>query len=361
MTEDRREGILRKVQALLAKAMSTPFEGEADVFRAKANELMDTYRIEQWEIAKREQGSSSVSSLKPVRKSIPITWWWDEKTDTSSALWMIFMECTRTCAVVVANMHLNPSTKSVMAYGLESDIAFLQMLFTDLHIQMSNKISPKFDPDKSLGENVYNAKEAGMKYGQIAKWCGHPEWITIKGYSKRGYPQYQYNGIMIREMKKYAAAAGLDIHKEISLDSYIEDFIQAYSNAVRGKLKMMRGDAGETGSMALAIRDITDLAREMMYEDFPDDRPHPEDCDCDYHHRCNNINCTRPGCHERQCQNPDCQRATCKERRKPIRFRKSDYRSINPTATARGARAGSEARIMGRQEGVTGKSPKPLN
>jgi hypothetical protein len=340
MSETNREGILRKVQALLAKAMSTPFEAEADSFRDKANELMDKYRLEQWELAQTQAGKKS--SLKPVRQDIDVTWWYSEHGSFRSALWRMFVECAEHCAVIIANRKVNSHDKTIPAYGLESDLGFLQMLFTDLYLQMADKIKPKFDPDKSLGENVYRAKEAGMKYGQIARWAGHPEWIRVKGYSKKGYEQYEYDGIMIREMRKYAKANNLTVHKVINLGAYVEDFCDAYAWAVQAKLHEMRtGEVRGGDSMALAIRDITDLSREAMWEDFPDLRPHPEDCNCDR-------------CHFYKCVDPNCTRSRCVEARKPVKksYAKSRYREPVYAAQSRGAQAGQSARIMGRSEAV---------
>jgi hypothetical protein len=317
--------------------MGTPFEEEADTARRMANDLMDKYRLEQWEIAQAEAGRVE-SIFKPVRKDIDISWYADEtQLSLRTALWSVYCACAKHCAVVVSGQWSYQS-KVMPVYGLESDVTFMQMLFTDLYIQMSDKIKPKFNPDASLGENVYRAKEAGMKYGQIAKWAGHPEWITIKGYSKKyGDPQYAYNGIMIREMKKYAKANGLEIHKVINLDAYVEDFCTSFTFAIRRKFAEMRGDESSDNPMAIAIRDITDLSRELLWEDFPDLKPHPDDCDCDLCHR---------------CYDPKCQRPRCKEARKPIRYSKTRYREPVYAAQVRGQRAGESARIMGRNEAV---------
>lgn len=336
-----RSDVLRKVRALLTRANhpSTP-EPEREVCLRKATAMMDAHAIEQWEAA---QSGEQKSSLKPERRDLDMDWWYGERFAIRSALWTMFAECASFCRVVfnsgtVTNVRLPGAvTKTTIpVFGLGSDIDYLDMLFTDLFVQFSAKVKPKYDPNKSLGENVYLAKEAGMKYGDIAKWAGHPEWIKVKGYSKRGYPQYEYNGIMIREMKKFAKAAGLEVHKEISLDAYIEDFCQAFSSEVVRKLRMLRtGEDSSAGSMALALRDITELAKELMWDEFPQLRPHPEDCDCDK-------------CH--WCDDPNCQRRMCVERRKPVKAStaKVRYRQLNYTALSRGSAAGREAKIAGK-------------
>ena len=346
MAENRRESILAKVQKLLAKAMATPFEAEADSFRAKANEMMDNYRIEQWEIAQLEAGRAK-SALKPVRKDVDITWWWNESGAFGSTLWTMFNACVNHCAIVTTAATVDYRARTIALFGLESDIQFLQMLFTDLYLQMATKIKPKYDPSKSLGYNVYMAKEAGMKYKEICHWIGRPDLIkTVIRYDKRkGYnvEKTEIDGILIREMKKYAAAAGLEVHKTINLEGYVEDFCNAYGYAVTRKLREMREGADTSGDnrLALALRDIRDLSQELLWDEFPDLRPHPEDCQCE-------------NCHTRKCRDPKCTRPRCVEKRKPIRYSKarSYYRDQNPYATARGAQAGREARIMGKNDSL---------
>lgn len=332
-----REDVLRKVRALLTRANhpTTP-EPEREVCLAKATLLMDNHAIEQWEAA---QSGEAKSSLKPERRNIDIEWWFKERYAIRAALWSIFNECARLCRVVFDSSTVSSHSDEMPVYGLASDIDYLQLLFTDLFMQMSAKVKPKFDPNKSLGENVYNAKEAGMKYRQIAMWAGHPEWITYKNGKE------QLNGIMIREMKKFAKAGGLEVHKVISLESYIEDFCSAYATEVRRKLRELRtGKSEPTGTMALALRDITDLARELMWDEHPDLRPHPDDCQCD-------------DCHPLKCGDPQCQRTVCIERRKPVkRGRAPRYRELNYTALARGSAAGKEARVSGKGDRSMGRT-----
>jgi hypothetical protein len=144
---------------------------------------------------------------------------------------------------------------------------------------------------------------------------------------------------MIRGMKKYAKANGLEVHKEISADAYVEDFCSAYATHVSMLLREMRKDTeAGTESMALAIRDITVLAREMMWDDFEQLRPHEADCDCDK-------------CHPLKCNDPKCQRAVCVERRKPVKTRgrgRQYYRNENVAGSRAGWKSGGEAKISGK-------------
>jgi hypothetical protein len=60
----------------------------------------------------------------------------------------------------------------------------------------------------------------------------------------------------------------------------------------------------ETGSMALAVRDISKIVEETIYVMFPDLRPHPATCDCDDCHYCHDAKCMRPNCVARRDTRP---------------------------------------------------------
>jgi hypothetical protein len=74
-TERERETLLRRVQALLAKAEATQFEGERDSFFAKAEELMNKYRIELWELQQREHGR--LDARQPIVRNLDYSWAFD--------------------------------------------------------------------------------------------------------------------------------------------------------------------------------------------------------------------------------------------------------------------------------------------
>jgi len=328
---DRRESRLKVIRDLLARAASTEYEAERELCLAKADELQTKFQVEEWELA--HAGDKSASSRTPIRRDMDCSWFMDEnKYAIRSALWSLFLNCCEHVRCVAANKHADFRAKTIPVFGLEDDIDYLDMLFTNLFLQMMSKLRPKYDPDKSLGFNVYNAKEAGMTYKDIAIWAGHPEWIKIKGYGKRGKPQYEYDGIMIRSMRKFAKENGLSTHQEVNLENYLEDYCSGFTSSVILKLQAMREDQGQdSGGMAIAIRDMYDVAREAMFTDFPDQRPHPPDCDCDIHHKCND---------------PDCERPRCVAARKPAP--KAQYRSMSVAGAARGMQAGREAKIIGR-------------
>lgn len=56
MAQDR-DAVIRKIQAMFAKAESTTFQAEAEAFAAKAQELMTAYLIEQHEVAPQDRAA----------------------------------------------------------------------------------------------------------------------------------------------------------------------------------------------------------------------------------------------------------------------------------------------------------------
>lgn len=97
MSGDKKEKMLEKVRALLAKANDTEFEGEADVFRAKADELMTAYAIEQWQV---DEADSRVgtSNRTPERRDIDISWYWKNSySHIKHDLYHMFDQVARSC------------------------------------------------------------------------------------------------------------------------------------------------------------------------------------------------------------------------------------------------------------------------
>jgi len=306
---DRREGLLRKVRGLVAKADATPFEGEADVFRAKASELMDKYMIEEWELAHK---TGDLSALKPVRKNMDISWWYREEDEIAAPLWSLYLATAAHCSVVcayskaewgseISDEGLYVTTLTVPVFGTEQAIAFHDMLFTSLMTQMFGKLKPKYDPNLSMGENVAIAKSVGMKYTDIAKWLGHPEWVVPNG---SGGWKTADNGKMLREYKKHAASVGENVNKanpKVYIRSYGSGFVGKVNERLRDMRNTPVSDAGNP--LALAVRDASKLAREAMEEEFPEDP---------------------------------------KKKGKALKVRQ---RSYDYTAAAKGSRAGAEANI----------------
>lgn len=322
----KQEDILRKVRGLIAKAQGTEFEAEREAFMAKADGLMEAYAIEEYMLA---TGSDEQKARLVTRRDFEMAWWRQLKGveyDAKNCVYWLFNACVRHCRCYTTTAAWDYSTDTMAIYGMQADLTYLDLLFTDLFVQLFAKIKPSYDSNKSLGENVMLAKEAGMKYTDIAVWAGHPEWVEPNG---TGGVKTCDGGKMLRDYKRHLESIGKTTRDVVSVNpkAYQYSYCYAFYSTVSERLAAMRDEreTEQTGSMALALRDIDELAKEALWDDFPDLRPHPVDCTCQ----------------------------PCKDRRKPVR--KSDYRqgfSIVAQGYGAGKDAGGKARIASRDGGL---------
>lgn len=323
------EKMLERVRALLAKAASTNFPEEAEAFQAKADELMTKYAIEMWQI---EQAQAGVNApRKPVRKDLDISWWYKGGLgEIRSDLWNLYHEVARHCRVVPVGQKTEyRSGESIIpVIGLEADLAYFDMLFTHLLMQFLDRLDPKPRPGETMIEALVKMKEAGLKWEVIYNRLKSAGLVEDLGY---------WNGKVASRMDfagkytKFCRDMGRD-RVYTSPAVYRRSFADGWTSGVIEKLREMREDQGQsTGSMALALRDIRLVVREAMWDEFPDLRPHPDDCDCDKCHR---------------CDDPKCQRPRCKAARKPVP--KSFYREVTVDygVIGRGRKEGREAEIL---------------
>lgn len=304
MTEAKHQAMLQKVRALLARANSTEFEAERVSCLAKADTLMEKYAIDKALAMQAEDPNVRLI----VRRDMDIGWFYGLRGvdwDARNEMYWLWTACVRhTRCVTTSPDKWDLNTQTVAVYGTESDLDYLDLLFTDLFLQMSAKLKPKYDPKMEIGAAVRLAKEAGMTWDQILDWTG----LRDDPLGKRLLPAY----------RKYCEAHDLPQVK-INPKTYQWSFMNGFCNTVKARLRAIReqreGSRDSTGSMALALRDIADQARDAMYDDFPDLRPHDENCNC----------------------------KSCKDRRKPAKYKE---RSYSYGAAGQGKAAGAEARIV---------------
>lgn len=292
--------MLERVRALLAKADSTEFGPEADSFRAKANELMTMYAIEQWQV-EQAAGEQTAATLPEVRH-FNFDWWYQNKR--ASELWWLFNDTARHCRCVVAlrGHGSSGSYKQMPVIGLPSDLDYLDLMFTHLMLQMSKKLTPQVDPAAEPAKNVYEMRMAGMGWKEITRrmWEAGQATPLRKGITTRRWDYSLGENVTTTEQheagepfsslseaywtgiknnlanlnRRYVKEHGLPrnyVNPEVYQRSYADGFVNEINRRFR---EMDRSEATKGGSgMELAIRDIRAQAMDLYNEMWPAPEP----------------------------------------------------------------------------------------
>lgn len=291
MTEQH-DKMLERVRALLAKAAGGTTPEEAELLRAKADELMTKYAIEMWQIEHLEAGKNA--KTMPTRKDMNIEWWWSYNTDyeVRSAMWDIFAAVARHCRCIPVPAKSDYNTKSVPVIGMPHDLNYLDMLFTHLLVQMSAAMDPQPEDGEPLISALVRMKEAGLKWEEAHRRLRKAGLVPDESWSKKVASRMDFAG----QYTRYCKAHGRD-RTYVTPSIYRRSFTDGFRAILRTRLRNQVEEQGQnTGSMALALRDIRLVVQDAMWDLFPDMRPHPDDCDCDHCHVCDDQNCMRPRC-----------------------------------------------------------------
>lgn len=115
---------LERVRALLAKAESTEFDGEAEAFTAKAQELMTRHSIDAALLASHAEGAQAGEQPTGVRIGVD-----DPYAQAKGYLLTVIGEASR-CRTV-----LSPHFGFATIFGFEGDLGSVELLYTSLLLQ----------------------------------------------------------------------------------------------------------------------------------------------------------------------------------------------------------------------------------
>jgi hypothetical protein len=274
--------MLERVRALLAKAASTEFPAEADTFREKADQIMTAYAIEQWQVDAAQKGVGA--RQMPIRRDFDYNW--ARGNPFREQLWQMFYAVARHCRVVAVNQKADYRTGMMPAIGLESDLDWFDLLFTNLQIAMIQKVDPQPSPELGLNENLAMMREAGMPWepaiNRIIKLGRMQDYDVPEGA--------RFDDVYKPWVHGYRAWCRKTGYKQsyVNQNTFRRNFANGFAAEIGDRLYRMRRESERaydsshtTGSMALAVRDIMTQVREAVFIEFPDLRPHPVNCPCD--------------------------------------------------------------------------------
>lgn len=257
---DKKGKILEKVRALLAKANDTEFEGEAEVFRAKADELMAKYTIEQWQLDQADDADRA--SREPERRDVDISWYWaDNYSHINRYLFTMFHNVAEHCRCKV--VWWNPTAGGkVPVLGLPADLDYFDMLFTHLYMQLGTKLTPGVEEGDTYMQALVRMKEAGMKWEAIGE-------RLIKAGLMEGPYERKVGVRFTKEYTDYCEQNERE-RKYINPKTYQRSFVDGFITHVAARLRAQKEEQAEFGGtgMELALRDISQMLDEEAFNQF---------------------------------------------------------------------------------------------
>jgi len=270
---------MTRVRALIAKAENLESLGdpesmnEASSCRAKANEMMDRYGLEEWELLK-----DAPTGFKPTRIKVDIGEAGNPfLSETSTLVNVVATFCKCSSVWMKGSGYKNVREEYCYVYGYESDLRYFELLFTTIYLHMAETIFPKPDPNQSLGENAYELHNAGLNWFDIAQaygweqtdsWMGEPKLM----YRNRATGERASWGKSIGRIKS-AYTAEIKARGEDALrippsgsENFRRNAVQGYLHRIAQRLREITGKRG-TG-MELVLADKSQNIRAMIDSDF---------------------------------------------------------------------------------------------
>jgi hypothetical protein len=257
------EGLMNRISALIAKADSTSFPEEAKTYRAKAEELLRKYRIEESELI-----TTGATEITPVARKIDVS---RSGAEFLNAHFWIWNAVAKHCGV---RSHADWQRSGgvygyvATAVGYDVDLRWAEMLFASALLVFGQHLEPEVDPNETDAENVYRLRSAGIPRNRIANLL----WGASMGSD--GAPAHGKAGKLYKEECERRGEGALVSGRQVNAKTYREAYAQKFVIAFERRLRESR-DAANSDDGALVLLGRADKVDEAFYTLFPDLRPKP--------------------------------------------------------------------------------------
>jgi hypothetical protein len=192
---------------------------EADAFRAKAEELMNKYRVDEMDLSQSDI-DAGLSAVVPVMRRIPLC---PTASQFRNVYWSIayyVMEHVGGRGLPKYQRDENGTSTLVLeVYGYESDLRYLEVLYQEARLVFADRMEPRIDPTLTDQENVYRLRSAGMERGRVADMMGWPKGaIKVTRLYKRA----------CEERGEEAVLTGKDMNVKVYREQYTRGFINEF-------------------------------------------------------------------------------------------------------------------------------------
>lgn len=263
------DGTLRRITSLLERAEHplTP-EHEAASCRAKAEQLMKDYRIDEQNLIAQDQ-----FAIVPILKKIELCPYFEGDAtvvtfDFTNHYYSIFLRIAEHCGirtnVKVQRVKENGDRWFFIAHcvGYDSDLRYAELIWLNARMAFGASVDPKVERDLSEEENIYRLRTAGIPRKDIAEmiwgfWNHSNSAKIAKIYKaeceKRGHPP---------------AMNGRGINNKLYRQVFADEF---HLRIYRRLLDMQDGAMSTGGALDLAGR--SEKVDEKFFDLFPEMRP----------------------------------------------------------------------------------------
>lgn len=269
------QDMLGKVRGLIDTAESYEAQGNreaASTYRAKAEELMVKYRIQEEETLAQDP-----ASIEPVFEEIVLVSGGSALGEFRQQYVDMFWAVSKHAGVRVHyRLKTRDESYALIAetVGYEGDLRYAEMLFTAARLVFGNRLEPKVDPARSEQENVYRLRSAGMERVRVADAV-----FGNREKSSLGKVGRMYKAECAKRNEK-PALDGRGVTGKVYREQYAQEFVYAFYF----RLRQAQDAAGNMGG-GLVLHGRQERVDEAFYERFPSYRPSgeavvttPEEC-----------------------------------------------------------------------------------
>lgn len=252
MSDNTNSGMMTKIRALLDKADASTFPAEQAAFRAKAEELMAKYRIEQEDLLAKDQFVEA-----PGRFDIGLA---SRHSLFVNHYILIFQDIARHTGIkVFFEWDWQGDKRVAMARGAgyEADVRYAEMLFTSARLVFEERVEPQLKPELSEQVNAYRLRSAGITRVRVAQIMNLTPGKVGSLYKKECDARGEQ--VMLE---------GRGVSGTTYRENYAMSFVDKFNRRMRAA-QDMAGTAG--GGLVLHGRDAK--ITEAYYTIFPERKP----------------------------------------------------------------------------------------
>ncbi len=245
---------INKINALLAKAASTEFDGERELLLEKADQLMLEHAI--------DRSSLSAAPGEYVKPTVGKEDWEDLDLPCEFGEELHYLLHT---VITHCNCRVVSGYRKATIVGFPEDIEFARQLWPIVMIEMVRHLYPKWKKDATFDTNVYNFVKGGYKWQMICD-AANEAGVEVKwpdsGRLKRAYR---------RECKARNEEPTAHTQRH---SAFRKSYAQAYQAEVSRRLREMRrrnseGTVEERDKLTLALRDTAEQVDAEFYRLYP--------------------------------------------------------------------------------------------